>query len=195
MCRHTLSVYAFGTGEASARIFRTSIFRGRDERVGVSYQDGRISAILKIENPAKYCANIDATTESTHLFTASHRRRGRICSCTTGHLRQETVRERRRQTRVPPCRPTCYFKAQLSTCVTDHHTGGEEEPSVLVRATSSGDFLVKIRKVYDQPSMRRGTGQVRTPKLRRERMDRYFAMNFADRIVSMTNLAQTTRQS
>ena len=49
------------------------------------------------------------------------------------------------------------------------------------------DFLVKIRKVHDQ--LRDGGVQVKflNKKETSEYVDRYFAMNFKDRIVSMTN--------
>ena len=57
------------------------------------------------------------------------------------------------------------------------------------------DFLVKIRKVHDQLHDAGVQAKFLNKAEASEYVDRYFAMNFKDRIVSMTNFKADEKRS
>lgn len=190
-----VSVCAFGTGGKRKRIFRDIYFSVEDtEGVGVLYtKTGEYSAILRLENPVqKYSADIDSYYEFTHLFSALALTLGEGYAL---HKQDIFVRKRFRE-------ETADGKEFLSSAYFRYFEGRPYTDSLCYLTITQEakksrlfsfdhkkwrDFLVKIRKVHDQ--LRDGGVQARflNKGEASEYVDRYFAMNFKDRIVSMTN--------
>ena len=190
-----ISVHAFGTGGKRKRIFQDIYFSVEDtEGVGVLYtKTGEYSAMLKIENPVqKYSANIDSYYDFTHLFSALaltlgegyaiHKQdifvRKRVVNEDTG--KQEFLSESYFR----------YFKGRAYTDSMCYLTITQEARKSRLFSFDNKkwrDFLVKIRKVHDQL---RDAG-VKSRFLGKteacEYVDRFFSMNFRDKVVSMTN--------
>ncbi len=190
-----VSVYAFGTGGKRKRIFQDIYFSVEDtEGVGVLYtKTGEYSAVLKIENPVqKYSADIDSYYEFTNLFSA--------LALTLGEgyaIHKQDIFVRKQFAGEPDGHQEYlsasyfrYFKGRPYTDSLCYLTITQEAKKSRLFSYDGKkwrDFLVKIRKVHDQ--LRDGGVQVRflNKAEASEYVDRYFAMNFKDRIVSMTN--------
>lgn len=190
-----ISVYAFGTGGKRKRIFQDIYFSVEDaDGIGVIYtKTGEYSAVLKVENPVqKYCANIDAYYEFTQLFTAIAQTLGEGYAL---HKQDIFVKksfegmngvEREFLT-------SSYFRYFNGRPYTDSECyltiTQESKKSSLFSYDSKKwrDFLVKIRKVHDQ--LRDAGVQIKFLGKQEvsDYADRYFAMNFKDKVVSMTN--------
>ena len=190
-----LSVCAFGTGGKRKHIFRDIYFSVEDtDGIGVLYtKTGEYSAVLKIENPVqKYCADIDSYYEFTQLFTALAQTLGEGYALHT----QDIVVRRRFAEETGGDREFLseayfrYFEGRPYTDSMCYLTVTQEAKKSRLFSYDGKkwrDFLVKIRKVHDQ--LRDGGVQARflNKAEASEYVDRYFAMDFKNRIVSMTN--------
>ena len=190
-----LSVYAFGTGGKRKRIFQDIYFSVEDtEGVGVLYtKTGEYSAILKIENPVqKYSADIDSYYDFTNLFSALALTLGEGYALHKQDIfvRKQFANEEEGNREFLSASYFRYFKGRPYTDSLCYLTITQEAKKSRLFSYDSKkwrDFLVKIRKVHDQ--LRDGGVQVRflNKTEASEYVDRYFAMNFKDRVVSMTN--------
>ena len=190
-----ISVYAFGTGGKRKRIFQDIYFSIEDvDGIGVLYtKTGEYSAIIKIENPVqKYSANIDSYYEFTHLLTAIAQTLGEGYAI---HKQDVFVRKQFKDETSDNHEflSESYFRYFTGRTYTDSQTyliiTQENKKSRLLSFDSKKwrDFLVKIRKVKD---LLKDSGVDSTylgGEEARLYVDRYFSMNFNDKIVSMTN--------
>ena len=190
-----VSVYAFGTGGKRKRIFRDIYFSVEEtDGTGVLYtKTGEYSAVLKIENPVqKYSADIDSYYQYTQLFTALAQTLGEGYALHKQDIfvRKQFENETGEKQEFLSAAYFRYFKGRNYTDSMCYLTITQEAKKSRLFSYDSKkwrDFLVKIRKVHDQ--LRDGGVQVRflNKAEASEYVDRYFAMNFKDRIVSMTN--------
>ena len=190
-----LSVYAFGTGGKRKRIFQDIYFSAEEtDGVGVLYtKTGEYSAVLKIENPVqKYSADIDSYYDFTHLFTALAQTLGEGYAIHKQDIfvRKQFASEPTDGQEFLSSSYFRYFKGRPYTDSLCYLTITQEAKKSRLFSFDSKkwrDFLVKIRKVHDQ--LRDGGVQARSLNKAEasEYVDRYFAMNFKDRTVSMTN--------
>ena len=190
-----LSVYAFGTGGKRKRIFQDIYFSAEEtDGVGVLYtKTGEYSAVLKIENPVqKYSADIDSYYDFTHLFTALAQTLGEGYAIHKQDIfvRKQFASEPTDGQEFLSSSYFRYFKGRPYTDSLCYLTITQEAKKSRLFSFDSKkwrDFLVKIRKVHDQ--LRDGGVQARflNKAEASEYVDRYFAMNFKDRTVSMTN--------
>ena len=190
-----VSVYAFGTGGKRKRIFQDIYFSVEEaDGIGVIYtKTGEYSAVLKLENPVqKYCANIDSYYEFTQLFTAIAQTLGEGYAI---HKQDIFIRKKftEESDENREFLSTSYFRYFNGRPYTDSECyltiTQEVKKSRLFSFDGKKwrDFLVKIRKVHDQ--LRDAGVQVRFLNRQEvnEYVDRCFAMNFCDKVVSMTN--------
>ena len=190
-----LSVYAFGTGGKRKRIFQDIYFSVEETNgVGVLYtKTGEYSAILKIENPVqKYCANIDSYYEFTHLFTALAQTLGEGYALHKQDIfvRKQFENETGDKHEFLSSAYFRYFKGRNYTDSVCYLTITQEAKKSRLFSFDNKkwrDFLVKIRKVHDQLHDAGVQAKFLNKAEASEYVDRYFAMNFKDRIVSMTN--------
>lgn len=189
-----VSVWAFGTGGKRSRIFHDIYFTIEEtDGIGVVYtKTGEVSAILKMENPvAKFGGNIDAYYEYTKLFAA-------ICA-TLGEdyaihkqdifTRKGFADEDGENREFLSSSYFDYFKGRRYTDSFTYLTITQEcKKSRLFSYDSKKwrDFLVKIRKVADQL---RDAG-IKTQFLNKTEasdvVDRFFAMDFANKRISFS---------
>lgn len=190
-----ISVYAFGTGGKRKKIFQDIYFSIEDvDGIGILYtKTGEYSAIIKIENPVqKYSANIDSYYEFTHLLAAIAQTLGEGYAI---HKQDVFVRKQFKDETSDNHEflSESYFRYFTGRTYTDSQTyliiTQENKKSRLLSFDSKKwrDFLVKIRKVKD---LLKDSGVDSTylgGEEARLYVDRYFSMNFNDKIVSMTN--------
>lgn len=190
-----ISVYAFGTGGKRKRIFQDIYLSVEDANgIGVIYtKTGEYSAVLKVENPVqKYCANIDAYYEFTQLFTAIAQTLGEGYAIHKQDIfvkkSFEGLDDEKREFLT-----SSYFRYFNGRSYTDSECyltiTQESKKSSLFSYDSKKwrDFLVKIRKVHDQLRDAGVQAKFLNKQEVSEYADRYFAMNFRDKVVSMTN--------
>lgn len=189
-----ISVYAFGTGGKRKKIFQDIYFSVEDtDGIGVLYtKTGEYSAILRMENPVqKYSANIDSYYEFTNLFAAIAQTLGE------GYALHKQDIFTRRQFKDESGKgheflSESYFHYFNGREYTDSMTyltiTQENKKSRLMSFDNKKwrDFLVKIRKVQDQLK----DAGIKSEFLNKQEaslyVDRFFAMNFRDKTVSMT---------
>ena len=189
-----ISVYAFGTGGKRKKIFQDIYFSVEDtDGIGVLYtKTGEYSAILRMENPVqKYSANIDSYYEFTNLFAAIAQTLGE------GYALHKQDIFTRKQFKDESGKgheflSESYFRYFNGREYTDSMTyltiTQENKKSRLMSFDSKKwrDFLVKIRKVQDQLK----DAGIKSEFLNKQEasvyVDRFFAMNFRDKTVSMT---------
>ena len=191
-----LSVYAFGTGGKRKHIFQNIYFSVEDtDGVGVLYtKTGEYSAVLKIENPVqKYSADIDSYYDFTHLFSALAQTLGEGYALHKQDIfvRKQFANEPEHNQEFLSASYFRYFNGRPYTDSLCYLTITQEAKKSRLFSYDSKkwrDFLVKIYKVRD---LLRDSG-VQVKFLNKaeasEYVDRYFAMNFKDRTVSMTNV-------
>ena len=191
-----LSVYTFGTGGKRKHIFQNIYFSVEDtEGVGVLYtKTGEFSAVLKIENPVqKYSADIDSYYDFTHLFSALAQTLGEGYALHKQDIfvRKQFANEPEHNQEFLSASYFRYFNGRPYTDSLCYLTITQEAKKSRLFSYDSKkwrDFLVKIYKVRD---LLRDSG-VQVKFLNKaeasEYVDRYFAMNFEDRMVSMTNV-------
>ena len=191
-----LSVYTFGTGGKRKHIFQNIYFSVEDtDGVGVLYtKTGEYSAVLKIENPVqKYSADIDSYYDFTHLFSALAQTLGEGYALHKQDIfvRKQFANEPEHNQEFLSASYFRYFNGRPYTDSLCYLTITQEAKKSRLFSYDSKkwrDFLVKIYKVRD---LLRDSG-VQVKFLNKaeasEYVDRYFAMNFEDRMVSMTNV-------
>ena len=190
-----ISVSAFGTGGKRKKIFQDIYFSIEDvDGIGVLYtKTGEYSAILKMENPVqKYSANIDSYYEFNHLITALAQTLGEGYAI---HKQDVFVRKQFQDESNDNHEflSESYFKYFNGRSYTDSQTyliiTQENKKSRIFSFDSKKwrDFMVKIRKVKDQLKDSGVEASYLDGNTTREYVDRYFSMNFNDKIVSMTN--------
>ena len=191
-----LSVYTFGTGGKRKHIFQNIYFSVEDTYgVGVLYtKTGEYSAVLKIENPVqKYSADIDSYYDFTHLFSALAQTLGEGYALHKQDIfvRKQFANEPEHNQEFLSASYFRYFNGRPYTDSLCYLTITQEAKKSRLFSYDSKkwrDFLVKIYKVRD---LLRDSG-VQVKFLNKaeasEYVDRYFAMNFKDRTVSMTNV-------
>ena len=189
-----ISVYAFGTGGKRKKIFQDIYFSVEDtDGIGVLYtKTGEYSAILRMENPVqKYSANIDSYYEFTNLFAAIAQTLGEGYA-----LHKQDIFTRKQfkdeSGKVHEFLTESYFRYFNGREYTDSMTyltiTQENKKSRLMSFDNKKwrDFLVKIRKVQDQLK----DAGIKSEFLNKQEaslyVDRFFAMNFRDKMVSMT---------
>jgi len=191
-----LSVYTFGTGGKRKHIFQNIYFSVEDtDGVGVLYtKTGEYSAVLKIENPVqKYSADIDSYYDFTHLFSALAQTLGEGYALHKQDIfvRKQFANEPEHNQEFLSASYFRYFNGRPYTDSLCYLTITQEAKKSRLFSYDSKkwrDFLVKIYKVRD---LLRDSG-VQVKFLNKaevsEYVDRYFAMNFKDHMVSMTNV-------
>lgn len=191
-----LSVYTFGTGGKRKHIFQNIYFSVEDtDGVGVLYtKTGEYSAVLKIENPVqKYSADIDGYYDFTHLFSALAQTLGEGYALHKQDIfvRKQFANEPENNQEFLSASYFRYFNGRPYTDSLCYLTITQEAKKSRLFSYDSKkwrDFLVIIYKVRD---LLRDSG-VQVKFLNKaeasEYVDRYFAMNFKDRMVSMTNV-------
>ena len=190
-----ISVYTFGTGGKRKRIFQDIYFSVEEtDGVGIMYtKTGEYSAVLKIENPVqKFSADTDSYYEFTRLFTALAQTLGEGYAL---HKQDIFVRKQfENQTDgAHEFLSSSYFRYFEGRSYTDSlcylTITQEAKKSRLFSFDNKKwrDFLIKIRKVHDQLHDSGVQAKFLNKAEASEYVDRYFAMNFKDRIVSMTN--------
>lgn len=163
--------------------------------VGVLYtKTGEYSAVLKIENPVqKYSADIDSYYDFTHLFSALAQTLGEGYALHKQDIfvRKQFANEPEHNQEFLSASYFRYFNGRPYTDSLCYLTITQEAKKSRLFSYDSKkwrDFLVKIYKVRD---LLRDSG-VQVKFLNKaeasEYVDRYFAMNFEDRMVSMTNV-------
>ena len=189
-----ISVYAFGTGGKRKKIFEDIYFSVEDtDGIGVLYtKTGEYSAILRMENPVqKYSANIDSYYEFTNLFAAIAQTLGESYA-----LHKQDIFTRKQfedeSGKGHEFLSESYFRYFNGREYTDSMTyltiTQENKKSRLMSFDNKKwrDFLVKIRKVQDQLK----DAGIKSEFLNKQEaslyVDRFFAMNFRDKMVSMT---------
>jgi hypothetical protein len=190
-----VSVYAFGTGGKRKRIFQDIYFTVEEtDGIGVLYtKTGEYSAVLKIENPVqKYSADINGFYDFTYLFSSLALTLGEGYAI---HKQDIFVRKRFEQETEGNREFLSesyfrYFKGRPYTDSLCYLTITQEAKKSRLFSFDNRkwrDFLVKVRKVHDQ--LRDSGVQARflNKTEASEYVDRYFAMNFKDRTVSMSN--------
>ena len=190
-----ISVKAFGTGGKRKRIFQDIYFSIEEvDGIGVLYtKTGEYSAVLKMENPVqKYSANIEPYYEFTHLFAALAQTLGEGYAL---HKQDVFVRKAFKEENGGNHEFLSesyfrYFNGRPFTDSVCYLTITQENKKSRLMSFDNKkwrDFLVKIRKVHDQL---RDAG-VKSRFLGKteacEYVDRFFSMNFRDKVVSMTN--------
>ena len=189
-----ISVKAFGTGGKRKHIFQDIYFSVEDtEGIGVLYtKTGEYSAILEMENPVqKHSADTDSYYDFTRLMSALAQTLGEGYA-----LHKQDIFVRRRFEEESGKRHEFlteayfrYFKGRVYTDSMTYLTVTQEAKKSRLFSYDGKkwrDFLVKIRKVHDQ--MQDAGIRVRFLGKREASryMDRFFAMNFRDKVVSMT---------
>ena len=190
-----ISVHAFGTGGKRKRIFQDIYFTVEDvDGIGVLYtKTGEYSTVLRMENPVqKYSANIDSYYEFTSLLTAVAQTLGEGYA-----IHKQDVFVRKQFEDVTGDRHEFlssayfrYFKGRMYTDSVCYLTITQESKKSSLFSFDGKkwrDFLVKIRKVHDQLHDAGIQAEFLDKPQANAFVDRYFAMNFKDRIVSMTN--------
>lgn len=190
-----ISVAAFGTGGKRKKIFQDIYFSVEDtDGVGVLYtKTGEYSAILKMDNPVqKYSANADSYYEFSHLFNAIAQTLGE------GYAlhKQDIFTRKRFDVEDSDNREFLssayfgYFKGRHYTDSVTYLTVTQESKRSRLFSFDNKkwrDFLVKIRKVQDQLKDAGVSVRFLTKEEAADYVDRYFAVNFRDKTISMSN--------
>ena len=200
-----ISVYAFGTGGKRANIFKDIYFSIEDvDGIGVIYtKSGEFSAVLQIDNPVqKYSADVDSYYNFTSLMTNVLQTLGEGYAL---HKQDIFVRKKFDMKKVAARRdPNAdqtrlylsdsyfrFFDGRLYTDGTTYIVITQENKKSSLLSYDSGkwrDFQVKIRKVSDQLKDG-GIGNITFLDVAAARLyaDRFFALNFRDKNIGMTN--------
>lgn len=197
-----LSIWAFGTGSKRAKIFEDIYFSVEDvENKGIIYtKKGDYSAVLEMENPIKkYSADTDSYYDFTTLMASVIQVLGEGYAL---HKQDVFVRKNFDMSRVAAKKKKGSKKAFLSDAYFRFFNGREyTEATTYLVITQKGkkggihtydnskwrDFLVKIQKVSD----RLKSGEINCRFLSaaecKEYADRFFAFDFKNKNISMTD--------
>lgn len=190
-----ISVKAFGTGGKRRRIFQDIYFSIEDvDGIGVLYtKTGEYSAVLKMENPVqKYSANTEAYYEFSHLFAALAQTLGEGYAL---HKQDVFVRKAFKEENGGNHEFLSesyfrYFNGRPFTDSVCYLTITQENKKSRLMSFDNKkwrDFLVKIRKLQDQLRDAGVKSRFLGKAEASEYVDRFFSMNFRDKVVSMTN--------
>lgn len=197
----SISVGVFGTGGKRAKIFENIYFSVEDVNgIGVVYtKKGDYSAILKMDNPVKkYSADIDSYYEFTSLMASVMQLLGEGYAI---HKQDIFVRKKFDMSKISSKNKDAkkrflsdsYFRFFNGR----YYTEGITYLTITQRGKTGGlkaydnnkwrDFQVKIQKVADR--LRSGEINCRflNSKECQEFADRFFAMDFSNENISMTN--------
>ena len=190
-----ISVAAFGTGGKRKKIFQDIYFSVEDtDGVGVLYtKTGEYSAVLKMDNPVqKYSANADSYYEFSHLFNAIAQTLGEGYA-----LHKQDIFTRKRFDVEDSANREFLSSAYFGYFKGRHYTDSVTYLTVTLESKGSRlfsfdnkkwrDFLVKIRKVQDQLKDAGVSVRFLTKEEATDYVDRYFAVNFRDKTISMSN--------
>lgn len=194
--------WAFGTGSKRAKIFEDIYFSVEDvENKGIIYtKKGDYSAVLEMENPIKkYSADTDSYYDFTTLMASVIQVLGEGYAL---HKQDVFVRKNFDMSRVAAKKKKGSKKAFLSEAYFRFFNGREyTEATTYLVITQKGkkggihtydnskwrDFLVKIQKVSD----RLKSGEINCRFLSaaecKEYADRFFAFDFKNKNISMTD--------
>ena len=197
-----LSIWAFGTGSKRAKIFEDIYFSVEDvENKGIIYtKKGDYSAVLEMENPIKkYSADTDSYYDFTTLMASVIQVLGEGYAL---HKQDVFVRKNFDMSRVAAQKKKGSKRAFLSEAYFRFFNGREyTEATTYLVITQKGkkggihtydnskwrDFLVKIQKVSD----RLKSGEINCRFLSaaecKEYADRFFAFDFKNKNISMTD--------
>ena len=197
-----LSIWAFGTGSKRAKIFEDIYFSVEDvENKGIIYtKKGDYSAVLEMENPIKkYSADTDSYYDFTTLMASVIQVLGEGYAL---HKQDVFVRKNFDMSRVAAKKKKGSKKAFLSEAYFRFFNGREyTEATTYLVITQKGkkggihtydnskwrDFLVKMQKVSD----RLKSGEINCRFLSaaecKEYADRFFAFDFKNKNISMTD--------
>lgn len=197
-----LSIWAFGTGSKRAKIFEDIYFSVEDvENKGIIYtKKGDYSAVLEMENPIKkYSADTDSYYDFTTLMASVIQVLGEGYAL---HKQDVFVRKNFDMSRVAAKKKKGSKRAFLSEAYFRFFNGREyTEATTYLIITQKGkkggihtydnskwrDFLVKIQKVSD----RLKSGEINCRFLSaaecKEYADRFFAFDFKNKNISMTD--------
>ena len=190
-----ISVRAFGTGGKRKHIFRDIYFSVENtDGIGIVYtKTGEYSAILKIENPVqKYSANTDGYYEFTHLFSAIAQTLGDGYAI---HKQDIFIRKQFEdgsgdQHEFLSAAYFRYFNGRHYTDSVCYLTITQESKKSRLFSFDNKkwrDFLVKIRKVHDLLHDAGVQAVFLNETEASSYVDRFFAMDFKNKTVSMTN--------
>jgi len=190
-----ISVHAFGTGGKRKHIFRDIYFSVENtDGIGIVYtKTGEYSAILKIENPVqKYSANTDGYYEFTHLFSAIAQTLGEGYAI---HKQDIFIRKQfedgsGNQHEFLSAAYFRYFNGRHYTDSVCYLTITQESKKSRLFSFDNKkwrDFLVKIRKVHDLLHDAGVQAVFLNETEASSYVDRFFAMDFKNKTVSMTN--------
>ena len=197
-----LSIWAFGTGSKRAKIFEDIYFSVEDvENKGIIYtKKGDYSAVLEMENPIKkYSADTDSYYDFTTLMASVIQVLGEGYA-----LHKQDVFERKNfdMSRVAAKKKKGSKKAFLSEAYFRFFNGREyTEATTYLVITQKGkkggihtydnskwrDFLVKIQKVFDRLKSGEVNCRFLTAAECKEYADRFFAFDFKNKNISMTD--------
>lgn len=190
-----ISVHAFGTGGKRKHIFRDIYFSVENtDGIGIVYtKTGEYSAILKIENPVqKYSANTDGYYEFTHLFSAIAQTLGEGYAI---HKQDIFIRKQFEdgsgdQHEFLSAAYFRYFNGRHYTDSVCYLTITQESKKSRLFSFDNKkwrDFLIKIRKVHDLLHDAGVQAVFLNETEASSYVDRFFAMDFKNKTVSMTN--------
>lgn len=197
-----LSIWAFGTGSKRAKIFEDIFFSVEDvENKGIIYtKKGDYSAVLEMENPIKkYSADTDSYYDFTTLMASVIQVLGEGYAL---HKQDVFVRKNFDMSRVAAKKKKGSKKAFLSEAYFRFFNGREyTEATTYLVITQKGkkggihtydnskwrDFLVKIQKVSDRLKSGEITCRFFSAAECKEYADRFFAFDFKNKNISMTD--------
>lgn len=190
-----LSVRFFGTGTKRAKAFKEIYFSVEEiEGKGILYtKTGEYSAILKIVNPVqKYSADIDSYYDFTNTMTSLMETLGEGYA-----IHKQDVFTRKRFGDDAESRPDLldksyfrYFSGRIYTeCSTYVTITQENRKSRLFSYDNKKwrDFLIKVQKAHDILRDRGVKVCFLDKNEARDYVDRFFAMDFSGRNISMSN--------
>lgn len=196
------SIWAFGTGSKRAKIFEDIYFSVEDvENKGIIYtKKGDYSAVLEMENPIKkYSAATDSYYDFTTLMASVIQVLGEGYAL---HKQDVFVRKNFDMSRVAAKKKKGSKKAFLSEAYFRFFNGREyTEATTYLVITQKGkkggihtydnskwrDFLVKIQKVFDRLKSGEVNCRFLTAAECKEYADRFFAFDFKNKNISMTD--------
>lgn len=197
-----LSIWAFGTGSKRAKIFEDIYFSVEDvENKGIIYtKKGDYSAVLEMENPIKkYSADTDSYYDFTTLMASVIQVLGEGYAL---HKQDVFTRKNFDMSRVAAKKKKGSKKAFLSEAYFRFFNGREyTEATTYLVITQKGkkggihtydnskwrDFLVKIQKVFDRLKSGEVNCRFLTAAECKEYADRFFAFDFKNKNISMTD--------
>ena len=197
-----LSIWAFGTGSKRAKIFEDIYFSVEDvENKGIIYtKKGDYSAVLEMENPIKkYSADTDSYYDFTTLMASVIQVLGEGYAL---HKQDVFVRKNFDMSRVAAKKKKGSKRAFLSEAYFRFFNGREyTEATTYLVITQKGkkggihtydnskwrDFLVKIQKVFDRLKSGEVNCRFLTAAECKEYADRFFAFDFKNKNISMTD--------